>query len=235
MNLDGSAFGPGIVWGNYTLFAFDQTVNPGPTGGIACTSCHNPHGNNRYRILNTVPIPATSGAGFVKSPVGVNVTDVPAVAPLQTRNYTNSSAAYVSGISGTPDYWRYCAPTWSTCSPSSNLGDKPNGSTTFRGQISAWCSTCHTRSLAGSGGPFIDSGDAVFRYRHQTNQIPECTQCHVAHGSNASMSGTYSSQFPYPDGSISASSRLLKVDNRGTCQMCHDPTGTVTSSGVTTP
>ena len=27
----------------------------------------------------------------------------------------------------------------------------------------------------------------------------------------------------------STDSRLLKVDNRGTCQLCHDPTGTITA------
>ena len=41
------------------------------------------------------------------------------------------------------------------------------------------------------------------------------------------MTGTFSASFPYPNGTTSASSRLLKVDNRGTCQACHDPTGTV--------
>ena len=36
---------------------------------------------------------------------------------------------------------------------------------------------------------------------------------------------TYSANVPFPDGSVTAGdSRLLKVDNRGTCQMCHDPT-----------
>jgi hypothetical protein len=67
--------------------------------------------------------------------------------------------------------------------------------------------------------------------------MTECTQCHVAHGSNAVMGGTYSSSFAYPvelgGAAISApSSRLLKIDNRGTCQACHDATGTVPFIGV---
>jgi hypothetical protein len=46
------------------------------------------------------------------------------------------------------------------------------------------------------------------------------------------MTGTFSSTFPYPNDtaaapSASASSRLLKIDDRGTCQLCHDPTMTV--------
>ena len=33
----------------------------------------------------------------------------------------------------------------------------------------------------------------------------------------------------YPGGAAApvGDSRLLKVDNRGTCQLCHDPTGTI--------
>ena len=52
------------------------------------------------------------------------------------------------------------------------------------------------------------------------------------------MTGLYSSVFTRPDGTPSASSRLLKADNRGTCQLCHEPTETLpvnTYTGVTDP
>jgi predicted CXXCH cytochrome family protein len=147
----------------------------------------------------------------------------------------------------------------------------------WRQQMTAWCSTCHTRyntqqaaagSLSttspfpdtrvtttnpadntseylpggfGNGRPYVspagsfdtDSGDAIYKYRHGT-QNRQCTICHVAHGSNAKMPEQYSGAYPYPDATggtaaiTSGSSRLLKVDNRGTCQQCHDPTGTIT-------
>jgi hypothetical protein len=43
------------------------------------------------------------------------------------------------------------------------------------------------------------------------------------------MSGVYSSNEAMPDDSVAVGdSRLLKIDNRGTCQACHDPTGTTT-------
>jgi hypothetical protein len=121
--------------------------------------------------------------------------------------------------------------------------DAPNGqATTFNAQINAWCSTCHSRYTtstlptngsaitypSGSGPYNTDSGDAIFKYRHSTTSNKPCTTCHVAHGSNADMSGVYSSTATYPDGTtISPSSRLLKLDNRGTCAACHDPTSTV--------
>ncbi len=96
----------------------------------------------------------------------------------------------------------------------------------FIANISAWCATCHTRYLAPGKSARTDSGDAVYAYRHRTNQTsqgtPTCIQCHVAHGSNASM-GTYSSAVPNPDGTPAGSdSTLLRIDNRGVCQMCHN-------------
>lgn len=96
----------------------------------------------------------------------------------------------------------------------------------FIANISAWCATCHTRYLAGAKSARTNSGDAVYTYRHRTNLAaqgsPNCIQCHVAHGSNASM-GSYSSAVTNPDGgAVGGDSRLLRIDNRGVCQMCHN-------------
>jgi predicted CXXCH cytochrome family protein len=95
----------------------------------------------------------------------------------------------------------------------------------FIANISAWCSTCHSRYLSGAEGGRTDSGDAVYAFRHRSDQTSQgaasCAQCHVAHGSNASM-GAYSSEVTNPDGAAAGSdSRLLRIDNRGICQMCH--------------
>jgi hypothetical protein len=70
------------------------------------------------------------------------------------------------------------------------------------------------------------SGDAIYNYRHTTSRNRACTTCHVAHGSNSTMTGE-AATVPYPDGTSAVSSRLLKVDSRGTCQLCHDPTMTI--------
>jgi predicted CXXCH cytochrome family protein len=248
MNLDGSPFGPSSAWGNYQGGFFNYSTDPwvGATVSLTCTSCHNPHGNRQYRILIPIPFGAPNTPTDFYPSAAQTVTDALDVPPGQVRNYTNSPALYLTGPSGippsyVPDYWRYCTP-WNTCNSSTQY-EKPNGLAQFRGQISKWCSSCHTRYLAGGGSPTYDNGDAIYRYQHTTTIFPGCTQCHVAHGSNAAMGGTYSSDFPYPHdpdataGTIvtSPSSRLLKIDNRGTCQMCHDPTGTVTASGVYSP
>jgi hypothetical protein len=129
--------------------------------------------------------------------------------------------------------------------------------------MTAWCIQCHTRY---SGLPSVvtdpDTGlptllpssivamtphDAVFLFKHGTTTIG-CEQCHVAHGSNALMTGSSSLGYANPDGTVPATipgagtgsttsgdSRLLKVSDRGTCQLCHDPTKTVGSGSYTGP
>jgi predicted CXXCH cytochrome family protein len=97
----------------------------------------------------------------------------------------------------------------------------------FITSISAWCTTCHTRYLSSTS--YTDSGDAVFTYRHRSDQTAQgsanCIQCHVAHGSNASVSESSSTDVHNPEGRSGVpagpGSRLLRIDDKGTCQMCH--------------
>ena len=170
-----------------------------------------------------------------------------------TKNYTVIQAAapnfllYASQVTTGPltgDYLHRVVP-WNALTGTNQ--DAPNGipaavgtQPAFNDQINAWCSTCHTRYLANqnpttspANGTVANSwgtpraGDTTYMYQHRVRSDRACTTCHVSHGSNAVMDGTYSSTFTYPDGTTaSASSRLLKVGNRGTCQMCHEPTGT---------
>jgi predicted CXXCH cytochrome family protein len=310
---------PGIAWGNG-----DNGSGIGPAVvDLSCGSCHNPHGNGQFRILNPIPETASGiiddawvndvvevgvdgtipdlGAnvyrtaqshgllvgdtvtvagnssaaanvanatvatlvgtnGFTLTGVttgngtggtvtrigGVKVTDAALPPAGDTRNYTviqtvataptllASQAAVYPPSAG--DYLHRGVPWFERTNQ-----DAPNGlPATFDDQISAWCSSCHTRYLANqnpTSNPAdtdgVDNswrtpraGDDIYMYQHRVRSDRACTTCHVSHGSNAVMSGTFSSTYTYPDGTVSASSRLLKADNRGTCQSCHDPTGT---------
>ena len=99
------------------------------------------------------------------------------------------------------------------------------------GRMTAWCIACHTRyngwrqngtaSYSGQQTP----ADAIYTWKHGTTSTG-CEQCHVNHGSNAAMTGV-SATVTFPDGTTAEDSALLKVNNRGTCQLCHDPTNTV--------
>ena len=259
LDLDGAGgvTATGVAWGNIAGTpgeTFDTNPNPGGTvSGMTCATCHNPHGNGNYRILNPIPEPETeTGDTFAAAPSNVNVTDAALPAAGDTRNYTviqtqgGTGTLYMSQVEAlgladsatSGDYLRDSVPwdpqvDYTTLPPAGvTSNDAPNGDPdNFMHQITAWCAQCHSRYLATDQSfpppQLVPTGDAIFNYRHGTYRRA-CTTCHVAHGSNAAMTGAYTSDFPYPGGTISsASSRLLKIDNRGTCQACHDPTGTV--------
>ncbi len=226
----------GVAWGNGPN---STTAYAGPEVELECGTCHNPHGNGQYRILNPIPEPAASGTdAFVPADPGVFVDDAALPPAGDTRNYTiiqtlngtNTLLASQVAALGLPDtagdFFRRKVP-WNAATGSAN--DAPNGqAATFTVQISTWCTTCHSRYL--SQGWATKEDDAIFTYRHTaTNTSRNCITCHVSHGSNAQMTGTFSANMENPGGAAApvGDSRLLKADNRGTCQLCHDPTGTI--------
>ncbi len=182
----------GTVWGNGAIGS-----GPGATIALTCINCHDPHGRAGTGGTATYRIlravPSDSGASS-----GVNVADT-------------TSKVYGIVIAD-PDY------------PNLYYGQDY---LTRAAPLSNWCSQCHTRYKATSGSGHTDSGDAVFTYRHVSNGSggPGCMTCHVAHGTTAGM-GTYSGSVAWPDGTTSpngnARSSLLRLDNRGVCQQCHN-------------
>jgi predicted CXXCH cytochrome family protein len=275
-----AGWGTGTVWGNGAV-----NSGTGATVTLECASCHNPHGNGQYRILQTAPgLTEVSGTYTVTDTDGVEIVDTTTTG---THNYTikpasdgadaNGSAANIVSTA-TGDYWRYHwdptgADLWylaplppkdpmntgwngvSATNAAANGGVAPANST---GLMTAWCIQCHTRYNGYSttvtagvsdytpGGNSVsslvaNSADATFMYKHGTTRAG-CEQCHVSHGSNALMTGTNSLNYEDPNHTVppkptnvglngnvatSGDSRLLKADNRGTCQLCHDPTGTI--------
>jgi predicted CXXCH cytochrome family protein len=252
--IDGSSLTmSGVTWGNGPA---NTTSDPGSSpNGLTCVSCHNPHGNNQYRILNLAtgtppsgwptPIPNTDFVAGIDATgaaiLPVVVPDAPPVPADDTRNYTviqvntggtaapvnatllASQADDYSSVSG--NYFPRRVPWNST----SGMSDNPNGSAargTFNTAITSWCRQCHTRYV----NEGLGSADAIYKVEHASggSSSLSCVVCHVSHGSNAQMPGDYSANAPYP-GDLTApvgDSRLLKIDNRGTCQACHDPTQT---------
>jgi predicted CXXCH cytochrome family protein len=201
------------AWGN-------GAANSGVGAAVAleCGSCHNPHGNGNYRILRPIPVdsnvpPTVDPITGVSTPaVGVQIPDA------SVKVYTTSN------------YWA----TGDSTVPATRNGLPAVAPDGFIANVSDWCTTCHTRYLAGSGSYKTDSGDAIYKFRHRSDRYDKvgsanCITCHVAHGSNASMSGASSKQVTQPDGTQATQhglgvtgSRLLRVDNRGICVMCHN-------------
>jgi len=264
---DNGLTAPTIAWGNGDI-GLGQN-GPGPTVELGCASCHNPHGNGQYRILNPIPDPAEIAGTFVPAAADAVVADSPAdnpdVTESDTKNYTviqtrgtpgtlSTYLLYLDDVVDagygptTGDYWHIRLP-WNAASTATNGADAPNGIPAnrsggfiaFNTQMTDWCVSCHTRyESAAADAP---SGDDLFAFRHETVGNRACTTCHVAHGSNARMEGPNSLAQPFPNGvapsydigGTTGDSRLLKVDNRGTCQLCHDPTGTVANGTYTGP
>jgi predicted CXXCH cytochrome family protein len=226
----------GVAWGNGPN---SDVAYAGPEVEMECGTCHNPHGNGNYRILNPIPAPVATGTdAFVPAAAGVAVTDAALPGNADSRNYTiiqtaggtgtllSSQIAALNVPATAGDYFRRYVP-WNAASGGSN--DAPNGlPDTFTTQIATWCTTCHSRYL--SQGWDVEEPDAIFKYRHTSlNPTRNCITCHVSHGSNAQMTGYNSANMDFPGGAAApvGDSRLLKIDNRGTCQACHDPTGTM--------
>jgi predicted CXXCH cytochrome family protein len=171
------------AWGNGPI---SEEVSYGKSVMLRCGSCHDPHGDGKYRALRAIP--KESGGSSVS------------IADASTKVYTTS------------DYWQVADP------------NAPQ----FVEKISEWCATCHTRYLSSTS--YTDSGDAVFTFRHRSDQKTQgsanCIQCHVAHGSNASVGESDSTAVHSPEGRAGvpagAGSRLLRIDAKGTCTMCHE-------------
>ncbi len=163
-----SGWGTGTVWGNGAV-----NSGAGATVTLECGSCHNPHGNGQYRILQTTPsLTATSGTFTVSIATGVQVVDTTTTG---THNYTikpatdganaNGSAAnIVTADNG--DYWRYhWDPTgtlswaltsggppadpmntgWNGLSPTNAAANGGAAPANSTGLMTAWCIQCHTR------------------------------------------------------------------------------------------
>jgi predicted CXXCH cytochrome family protein len=212
------------MWGNGAL----GTPNAGTTVTLECTSCHNPHGNGNYRILK--PIPEQSGATG-----GINVADGQG---LSYTVFKTNNRYFGDSYTGWP--WTYSMTQW--CAQCHTRYDADNTSADGLGgpghtdsgdaiykfrhmtRFENWlnCQVCHT-GANGTGRAPDPLGVGSSGFSHE----PVCLSCHVAHGTAATMNISAGS-VPWPNGSLTpggnSRSALLRLDNRGVCQGCHDPT-----------
>ena len=219
--IDGTT--PGTMWGNGAVSASANVGRAAVT--LECGSCHDPHGNGNYRILKPVP---TDAAYVVTPAVVANPLAVPpvlaAAAVMSTTGVKIPDAA--AKVYTTTNYWNVGDANVPKTTVATSDGTFADG---YIANVSQWCATCHSRYMAKAPDYSTNSGDAVFTYRHTSGRTdkagvgrPNCIQCHVSHGSNAAMTG-YSANHTAPDGTTPArTSRLLRIDNRGTCVMCHN-------------
>jgi len=235
----------GTAWGNG---AFSES-GIGKSLTLECGSCHDPHGNGNYRILK--PIPDDSGYAVREiRPARLAVPDDPNKAGDQSIPPVAAVISTATGIKipdagtkvyTTANYWLAGdtnVPPDASASYTGELtgavnglnGTSPDG---YIANVANWCTTCHTRYLATTQSyktPLKDAAgvtDTKFMYRHRSDAnykagAANCITCHVSHGSNAKVEGASVGLNPGDTSVVGADSRLLRVDNRGTCVMCHN-------------
>lgn len=204
------------LWGpEFQISAGALPTYPGRGQNIAmpltCTSCHEVHGGRNYRMLQQRLHPADMQQ---QDPPGYVL-----VTSNETGGINPDQAGYVA------DY----------TNPKYRLG------------LGDWCTGCHstyhqTDSLTANNFNAEDGQGAVRRFRHKMNtpitggaynlttslplEDPSgngasaddqvfCLSCHFAHGTNTNMTGQAANVAPAND------SALLRLDNRGVCENCH--------------
>lgn len=232
---------PGTAWGIGAV-----NSGAGATVTLECTSCHDPHGGSggvnpatgqripTYRILRSNVADKVPGAA---GPVVVpEDTDSPkefivhSSVPLVDGPYPQVLQEPLPAV-----YGYYYGQSYAN---------------TNMQTLSAWCATCHTRiHTAGDSEPATTPFDDIYKFRHVTtgssveNNLgqtvqgpggllpaepqgyPGCVTCHVGHGTSAASTGR-SAQVPKPGtpegGGNYLDSSLLRLDNHGVCEVCHN-------------
>ncbi len=192
-SVDGTAQ---TIWGNGAL-------NSGvgfATFSLACTSCHDPHGNGQYRLLRKTPVADSGVVGPVdRAPAGVSVADIGTVGDNTSKAYTTGN--YFNMFFGPTNISNWCTQ----------------------------CHSRYLASGVSSGRSSSGDSIFMYRHSaNDEGASPTCEACHVSHGTNAAATG-YAATVPWPNPTSAENSqtallnnsRLLKMDNRGMCQKCH--------------
>ena len=219
----------GTAWGNGATGS-----GIGKSLTLECGSCHDPHGNGNYRILKPIPNDSGYAVHEIKAAVAYvapNPTAVPPVVEVLAAPAVMSPATgikipdAVAKVYTTTNYWLSGdtnVPPDTTAALTGTASASQDG---YINNVANWCTTCHTRYLAPTGSYKTASGDAIYMYKHRSNAnykagAANCITCHVSHGSNASVAA--GGLNPGDTAVTVGDSKLLRVDNRGTCVMCHN-------------
>jgi predicted CXXCH cytochrome family protein len=203
-------------------------------------------GRNRYngtRTIFTIAAAATTAVGSVGIEGGLYIAGIPDAinadaSTVRTGGYPVGKAGYMK-VYTTNDYWmaddRYATGEFQALDITVGSATKAVGvASPYITSVSQWCATCHTRYLASDSKSRTYANtvngvvDTNFQYRHTsgTSKVggPNCVQCHVAHGTTATVTaGGAADDVTFPGTATKEGSALLRVNNRGVCLLCHNP------------
>ncbi len=233
--IPGSAAGHNIISAVYGISRDSRFLHaPGgtyPSNHLACTSCHDPHGNSNFRMLHgSGPVQGNIGAFFYAAPVavGLNVTS-------GSAESNSSHTAYVSGMSD------WCANCHGNYHDEAGSGSFEHPANEFLdGEITDQYNRYNGTDFPTSGVqtyaylavvPFEDPSAGVNSTLGPGPQSRVmCLTCHRAHASSAlssgrwdfnvtllSLDGLQSGSYPIPD-------PYNSPNQTGLCYKCH-PSG----------
>ena len=187
--------------------AWGNGVNRGVAANITdvqfnCASCHDPHGSANYRIVNAT----VKGVA-----VAVAQGDEGAAKDYDTEQWGAGQSNLCAACHG--------AYHVTTAGSGSDAGMVATGGYTHRVDMSYAYGANVNPETVGFGGftlPLAQTG---------TNNAVACQTCHLPHGSSAVMTG-FANGGPtgtgvQPGNTTATDSALLRLDNRGVCEVCH--------------
>jgi len=219
---------------------------------MTCTSCHDPHGSSNYRLLNDyvngwrvggydggvngsnnpTPTPYVTSAevGYPQGGFRLHTTY-----PTYTPDYTEPKYAKPSDASkGMVGWCVGCHTVYASKTSTYNAGDGWGATERHRHPMNVPMSNFNgDRSLIVTDLILPLAHNAASELGTVTNTSSDwidCLACHVAHGSSAIMTGyanVNDATSLQPNSGVggvdpSNDSALLRLDNRGVCEVCHN-------------
>ena len=194
-----------------TAAAWGNGVNRGVTadltaGNLSCASCHDPHGSPNYRILKET---------INGNAVAVQQVDEGALKDYDTEQWGTGMSSVCAA----------CHDAYHVTTGGSGSDPAVAASGGYAHTIDmnySYAGTNVNPETIGFGGyklPLAETAPAFGRV--------VCSTCHMSHGTPAQMSGLADGGYdpfgpglgagPIPSGD----SALLRLDNRGVCEVCH--------------
>ncbi len=165
-------------------------------GVLTCGSCHDPHGSNNYRIIRE---------NIAGEAVTVDQVDE-ANKDYTTENWPDNVSNACVACHGAYHVTR--------ANSGEDNSDDGAGNTDYGGDISTYAHRVGMSYQYGGNADPESTGYGGYTLPLTASKNVACQTCHLPHGTSASM--TTQATAPYTNDSA-----LLRLDNRGVCEVCH--------------